>query len=233
LFKLRLKCSILIDIKELFLALIRKGELHMKVIALNGSPKQKGNTYNALYTVCEELNKEGIDTEIIHIGNMDIKGCISCGRCREGFCIHSDDEFKRIVEKIYAADGLLLGSPVYYAGIAGTMKCFLDRLFYASGGRLRLKAGASIAVSRRAGGTSTFDQLNHYLLISEMITVPSYYWNGVFGGAPGEVLNDEEGMSVLYNLARNMAWVLKMIDATRDTVPSPMPYPRKWMNFIR
>lgn len=205
----------------------------MKVIALNGSPKQKGNTYNALYTVCEELNKEGIDTEIIHIGNMDIKGCTSCGRCSDGFCVHSDDELKSIAERIYAADGLILGSPVYYAGIAGTMKSFLDRLFYASRGRMRLKAGASVAVSRRAGGTNTFDQLNHYFLISEMITVPSYYWNGVFGGAPGEVLNDEEGMSVLCNLARNMAWILKMIEASKDTLPAPAPYPRKWMNFIR
>lgn len=205
----------------------------MKVIALNGSPKPKGNTYLSLKTVCDGLEKENIETEIIHVGNMDIKGCISCARCKDGHCVHSDAAFREIVEKIYAADGLILGSPVYYSGIAGTFKCFLDRLFYASKGKLRHKIGTTIAIPRRSGGVSTFDQLNHYLLISEMITTPSYYWNVIHGGAPGEIVKDLEGMSVLNNVAQNMAWLIKMKESTKETLPAPDAYPRSWTNFIR
>jgi multimeric flavodoxin WrbA len=205
----------------------------MKVIALNGSPKPRGNTWHALKTVCDVLEKEGIETEILHVGNMEIKGCISCGRCKEGYCVHSDDTLKGIVDQIYAADGLILGSPVYYAGIAGTFKSFLDRLFYASQGRLRLKVGASIATPRRSGGVTTFDQLNNFLLISEMLIAPSYYWNVTHGGAPGEMLKDTEGLSILNNLGQNMAYLVKMKEATKETVPAPKAYPRAWMNFIR
>ncbi len=205
----------------------------MKVIALNGSPKPKGNTWHALHTVCDALHKEDIETEILHVGNLDIKGCISCNRCKEGYCVHSDEELKKIIDLIYAADGIVLGSPVYYAGIAGTFKSFLDRLFYASHGRLRLKVGASIAIPRRSGGVTTFDQLNNYFLISEMLIAPSYYWNVIHGGTPGEISSDTEGMSVLNNLAQNFAWMLKMKEATKECLPLPSPYPRKWMNFIR
>ncbi len=205
----------------------------MKVIALNGSPKPKGNTWHTLHTVCEALQREGIETELLHVGNMDIKGCIACGRCKDGYCVHSDEKLKAIIDRIYAADALILGSPVYYAGIAGGFKSFLDRLFYASHGRLRLKVGASIAIPRRSGGMTTFNELNHYFLISEMLIVPSYYWNVIHGGAPGEVLSDKEGMSVLNNLAQNMAWMLKLKEATKESLPLPEPYPREWMNFIR
>ncbi len=205
----------------------------MKVIAINGSPKPKGNTYTALKTVCDELEISGIETEIIHVGNMEIKGCISCGRCKNGYCVFSDEELRSLVDRIYAADGLILGSPVYYASIAGTMKSFLDRLFYPNGGRLRLKVGASIAVPRRSGGITTFDQLNNYFLISEMLIAPSYYWNVIHGGAPGEVTQDDEGMSVLRNLANNMSWMLKIKDYGKATLPEPDPVPRKWTNFIR
>lgn len=205
----------------------------MKVIAINGSPKPKGNTYTALKTVCDELEISGIETEIIHVGNMEIKGCISCGRCKNGYCVFSDEELRSLVDRIYAADGLILGSPVYYASIAGTMKSFLDRLFYPNGGRLRLKVGASIAVPRRSGGITTFDQLNNYFLISEMLIAPSYYWNVIHGGAPGEVTQDDEGMSVLRNLANNMSWMLKIKDYSKAALPEPDPVPRKWTNFIR
>lgn len=205
----------------------------MKVIAINGSPKPKGNTYLALKTVCDELEKQNIETEIIHIGNMELKGCISCGRCKDGHCHYSDDTLRGIVERIYSADGLLLGSPVYYAGIAGTMKSFLDRLFFASAGKLRLKVGASVAVLRRSGGVATFDQLNNYFLISEMLIAPSYYWNAVHGGAPGEVLQDYEGISVIKNLANNMAWMLKIKEYSKDALPVPVPVERDWTNFIR
>lgn len=205
----------------------------MKVIALNGSPKPKGNTYLSLKTVCDALNAQYIETEIIHIGNMDIKGCISCNQCKDGYCRFADDKMQEIINKIYAADGLLLGSPVYYSGIAGTMKCFLDRLFYANRGRMRLKIGAAVAVLRRSGGVATFDQLNHYFLISEMMVAPSYYWNAVHGSAPGEVLEDAEGISVLNNLANNMAWMIKMKEYSKEVLPVPSPVKRSITNFIR
>ncbi len=205
----------------------------MKVIALNGSPKPKGNTYLALKTVCDELAKKEIDTEILHIGNMDIKGCIACGRCKDGYCQFNDNNMNEMVEKIYTADGILLGSPVYYSGVAGTMKCFLDRLFYPSKGKMRLKVGASIAVPRRSGGLPAFDQLNYYFLISEMVIAPSFYWNVIHGGRPGDILQDAEGLSVLNNLANNMAWLLNIKDYAKDEYPVPAPHERAWTNFIR
>jgi multimeric flavodoxin WrbA len=205
----------------------------MKVIAINGSPRPKGNTYAALKAVCDELNKQGIETEIIQIGNMEIKGCIGCGRCKDHHCIFSGNELHSIFDRVHEADGLLLGSPVYYSGIAGTMKCFLDRLFYSAQGSLRLKVGASVVAVRRSGGVATFDQLNHYFLISEMLLAPSYYWNVIHGTAPGDVAQDQEGMSVMRNLANNMAWMLKMQASTRSTLPLPEPFPREYTNFVR
>ena len=205
----------------------------MKIIAINGSPKPKGNTYLALKTACDELELKGIETEIIQVGNIELKGCTSCRRCKEGYCHFADDQLREIVDKIYSADGLILGSPVYYASIAGTMKCFLDRLFFPSQGRMRLKVGASVAVPRRSGGVPTFDQLNNYFLISEMMIAPSYYWNVIHGGAPGEITQDLEGMSVLKNLANNMAWMLHIKEFSKDEFPIPEPSKRAWTNFIR
>jgi multimeric flavodoxin WrbA len=205
----------------------------MKVIAINGSPKPRGNTYQSLKTICDALEERNIETEIIHVGNMDLKGCIACGRCKDGHCHFNDDKMNEIADKIYAADGILLGSPVYYASIAGTMKSFLDRLFYPNGGRMRLKVGASVAVPRRSGGITTFDQLNNYFLISEMMIAPSYYWNVIHGGAPGEITQDLEGISVLNNLANNMAWMLNLRDYGKDAFPAPTPIKRNWTNFIR
>lgn len=205
----------------------------MKVIAINGSPKPKGNTYLALKTVCDELELQNIETEIIQVGNMELKGCIGCGRCKEGHCVFSDEKLREIVTKVHEADGLILGSPVYYASIAGTMKSFLDRLFYPSQGRMRLKVGASVAVLRRSGGVTTFDQLNNYFLISEMMIAPSYYWNAVHGAAPGEVLQDAEGISVLKNLANNTAWMLNMKEYSKEAFPVPTQVERARTNFIR
>lgn len=205
----------------------------MKVIAINGSAKQKGNTYHALNIVCEELEKEGIATNIIHVGNMKLKDCIACNRCKDGYCVHNDDILMNMIDEIYEADGLLLGSPVYYCGISGTLKNFLDRLFYAQDGRMRHKVSAAISIPRRSGGIPAFDQLNHYFLISEMLITPSNYWNVIHGGSPGEVLKDSEGVSVLKNLARNMSWMIKMKESTKNTIPAPDAYPRSWTNFIR
>lgn len=205
----------------------------MKVIAINGSPKSKGNTYHGLKTVCDVIEQEGIETEIIHIGKMDIKDCKACGGCSGGHCVLSNDQFKEIINKIYEADGILLGSPVYYAGISGTMKCFLNRLFYPSGRRLRHKVAASLVVPRRSGGVSSYDQFNHYFLIGELLIAPSYYWNVIHGGSPGEILEDGEGMSILHNLGQNIAWMIKMKEATKETLPPPAAYKREWTNFIR
>jgi len=205
----------------------------VKVIAVNGSPRPKGNTYHALEIVCNELNKEGIEAKILQVGSMKINGCISCYRCKDGYCIHNDDILNNMIDEIYEADGLLLGSPVYYSGISGTMKCFLDRLFYASRGRMRHKVGASVTVPRRSGGMPAFEQLNNYFLISEMLVVSSYYWNVIHGGKPGEVLEDAEGVAVLKNLAGNLSWVIKMKEETKNILPAPDAYPRSWMNFIR
>lgn len=205
----------------------------MKVIAINGSPKPQGNTYLALKTVCDELILKGIETEIIHIGNMEIKGCVSCNRCSGGYCHFSDETLRGIVDKIYAADGLLLGSPVYYAGIAGTMKSFLDRLFYPNQGRMRLKIGAAVSILRRSGGVTTFDQLNNYFLISEMMIAPSFYWNAVHGCVPGEVTEDAEGISVLNNLAVNMAWMLNIKEFSKEAFPVPTNVKHIYTNFIR
>ncbi|TAH68326.1 MAG: flavodoxin family protein [Anaerolineaceae bacterium] len=205
----------------------------MKIVAISGSPRPKGNTYHALNTVCEELEQEGIATKILQVGNMEIKGCIACNRCKDGYCVYNDDILNNIVDEIYEADGVIIGSPVYYSGISGTLKSFLDRLFYPSQGRMRHKIASGIAVPRRSGGIPAFDQLNHYFLISEMIVVSSYYWNVIHGGSPKEVLEDAEGISVLRNLARNISWMIKMKEETKDSLPAPSAYLRSWTNFIR
>lgn len=205
----------------------------MRIVAINGSPKPKGNTYYALKTVCDELEQEGLVTKILSVGSMEIKGCISCNRCKDGYCIHNDEILNDMIDEIYEADGIIIGSPVYYSGISGTLKCFLDRLFYASNGHMRHKVATGITIPRRSGGMPALDQLNYYFLISEMIIVSSYYWNVIHGGSPKEVLVDAEGISVLKNLARNMSWMVKMKEETKNSLPAPSAYPRSWTNFIR
>lgn len=211
----------------------------MKVIAINGSPHQHGNTHIALSTIGEELTKENIEFEIIHIGNAKIRGCIACNKCAENKdekCILPDTVINEAVAKIKKADGIILGSPVYYAGIAGTMKSFLDRTFYVAGsnnGLFRHKIGASIAVARRAGATATFDNLNHYLTISEIHVAASNYWNTIHGATPGEASQDEEGLQIMRVLGRNMAWLLKMREETKEKVLPPIQDEKKWTNFIR
>lgn len=202
----------------------------MKVIAINGSPKKEGNTFHALSTVCATLEKRGVETEIIHIGNKNIRGCMACGKCSDCRCVFEGEEFYETVRKMADADGIILGSPVYYAGISGTMKSFLDKAFYTGGKNFRLKVGASVAALRRSGGMTTFQQLNNYFLISEMIVAPSYYWNIAHGAAPGEMLRDVEAVSVLENLGQNMAWLLEKT-AHADDLPTAVE--RKKLNMIR
>lgn len=210
------------------------GGIKMKVIAVNGSPHEKGNTYTVLCVAKQELEACGIEVEILQLGNRIIPGCRGCGACKKtGQCVFADDFFNEACEKLYAADGVIFGSPVYYAGVNGTLKSFLDRCFYQSKGRMRHKVGAAVAVSRRAGDMTTVDDLQKYFLISEMLIAPSYYWNVVHGAIPGEVLQDKEGISTVCNMARNMAWMIKMKEATQDSVEAPAAYPREFTNFIR
>lgn len=207
----------------------------MKVVLINGSPNAEGNSYIACKTVADALQVEGIDTEIIRIGHKNIVGCIACGGCRRSRgCVHWDEEFKAMAETLYAADGIIVATPVYFAGINGTVKSFLDRMFYSSTGQWRHKVAAGIAVVRRLGGMQAYEQLNSYFLISEMLIAPSFYWGVAFGAAPGEVLQDGEGISLLQHLARNVAWMLKMKEQTKESLPPPEAIKdRIRTNFIR
>lgn len=210
----------------------------MKVIAINGSPNSEGNTYQSLKLVSEVLQSHGIEVEIIHVGNKPIRGCLSCGKCFEyqnEKCI-TDDGVNEIIQKVKKADGLLLGSPVHFSGIGGTMKSFLDRLFYvshANGNMFRHKVGASVVAVRRSGGVPTFDALNHYLQFAEIIMPTSNYWNVIHGMAPSEVQKDQEGIQTMRVLGENMAWLLKLIDYGKEAVAKPEKESKLYMNFIR
>lgn len=207
----------------------------MKAIAINGSPRTDGNTAAALALIAEELAAQDIETSVLQIGGRNIRGCIACGKCAEidGRCILNDPATQELFDQIYAADALIIGSPVYYAGMNGTLKAFLDRLFYCSRGRMRHKVGMAFAVARRAGDVVTYDSLNKYFQITEMLVAPSYYWNAVYGRDKGEATQDAEGVSILRNSARGLAWLLKMKEATKEILPPPEAYPRDWTNFIR
>ncbi len=211
----------------------------MKVIAINGSPKKEGNTCHALKMVGDELIASGIEFEILHIGHKMIHGCTACGKCAENKdekCSLGNDGLNQWIQMVKAADGIVLGSPVHYSGIGGTMKCFLDRLFYVSGSNgnlLRHKVAAAVVAVRRTGGSATLDSLYHYLTYAEMIVATSRYWNVIHGRTPGEVSSDGEGVQVMRVLGKNMAWLLKMKEATAGTVPSPMPEKKVVTNFIR
>jgi len=206
----------------------------MKVLAINGSPNAEGSTNEALRVVAGELEAQGIVVEIVTVGDKSIRGCTGCRGCRTaGRCVLPDREFHDAAEKAYEADGLILGSPVYYGGITGTMKNFLDRLFFSDmKGRMRYKAGASLVILRRAGAMSAYQQLNNYLTASEMLVAPCQ-WMAVFGAQTGEIGQDLEGMQRLRRLGRNMAWVMKMKDMTKDTLTPPPPEERVFFNYIR
>ena len=211
----------------------------MNVVAINGSPKKEGNTYHALRMVGSQLEENGIDFEIIHIGNKLVRGCLACGKCsqtKDEKCSTTSDSLNEWIQSMKNADGIILASPVYYAGIPGTMKSFLDRAFYVSGsngGLFRHKVGAALVAVRRTGGSTTFDSLNHYLTYSEMIMATSNYWNVIHGRTPGEVENDSEGVQIMNVLGNNIAWLLKMREQTKDTVPAPTQVKKVMTSFIR
>ncbi len=211
----------------------------MKVVAINGSPHKKGNTWSSLQVVGKRLEAQGIDFEILHIGHKDIHGCIACGKCRErqdDKCAIKTDMLNETVPLLKEADGIILASPVYYSGIAGTMKSFLDRLFYVSlsnGNFFRHKVGAAVVSVRRTGGSHTLDGLNHYLTYSEMQVASSNYWNVIHGLFPGETLLDGEGVNILEVLGDNMAWQLKMREVTKDLIQEPAKIQKVMTNFVR
>ena len=205
----------------------------MKILLINGSPKKEGNTFIALSEVQKSLKSEGIDTEMIHVGHKDIHGCIACQKCREmGKCVFND-MVNEVAEKFKEADGIVVGSPVYYASPNGTLLSFLDRLFYSTPFDKSMKVGAAVAVARRSGTTATFDVLNKYFSISNMPIVPSQYWNNVYGRMPGEALQDAEGLQTMRQLARNMAFLVKSIQLGKEKFG--LPKKEEWTptHFIR
>lgn len=207
----------------------------MKVIAINGSPRKDGNTNAVLEVMAEELKKEGVEVEIIHIGHLVLPGCIACGYCATSIdnqCIFKNDIVNEVAKKMREADGLILGSPTYYAGIAGTMKSFLDRVFYSSSKYFKYKIATSVSVVRRAGGVDVVHQLNNYLQLAQTILPPSQYWTTVYGTAKKEVLHDSEGIQTVRMNARTMAWILKKMDASKN-IPFPKEEKRIRTNFIR
>ena len=209
----------------------------MKVVAFNGSPRKEGNTYHAIKMVAEELEKEGIEVEIVHVGDKAIRGCLACNACmrnKNEKCIIETDDVNEWIQKMKAADGILLGSPVHYSAIGGTMKSFLDRAFYvANTGFLRHKIGAAVVAVRRSGGVNTFNQLNNYINYAEMLMPSTNYWNVIHGTMPGEALGDEEGKQIMRVLGKNMAWLMKIVESGQQTIIAPERENKILTNFIR
>ncbi len=206
----------------------------MKVLLINGSPNAMGSTYTALAEVAKTLEKEGLETEILHVGNKEIRGCIACRKCKElGKCVF-DDIVNESATKFNAADAVVVGSPVYYASANGTLVSFLDRLFYSTPKIDKsMKVGASVVAARRGGNTSTFDELNKYFTICGMPVAPSQYWNMVHGSNAEDVVKDLEGMQTMRTLARNIAFLVKAIKLAKEQYGLPEKEDFVATNFIR
>ena len=205
----------------------------MKVLLINGSPKSDGNTSIAIDEMVKTFHEEGVETEVIQVGNKVIRGCIGCGKCFEkGSCVF-DDIVNETAPKLAAADGLVIATPVYYASANGTLVSFLDRLFYSASYDMTMKVGASVAVCRRGGSSATFDELNKYFTIKSMPVASSQYWNSVHGRTPGEASRDEEGLQTLRVLARNMSFLMKSIALGKEKYG--LPEEEEWTptHFIR
>ncbi len=206
----------------------------MKVLMLNGSAKAKGNTNTALEEIGAQLLIEGVEYEIFQLGGESVKDCLGCGQCADDGCTFPDNRVNEFIAKAANADGIIFGSPVYYAHPSGRILSFLDRVFYSSAKTFYNKPGAAVAVARRGGTTASFDVLNKYFGISNMPVVGSSYWNVVHGRVPGEAVQDEEGMQTMRNLARNMAWMLKCIEAGKNAgIETPRLESGARTNFIR
>lgn len=205
----------------------------MKVLMLNGSPRANGNTSVALKEMEKVFRQEGIETEIVHIGNKDIRGCIACGGCgRQGKCVF-EDAVNEIAPKFQECDGLVVGSPVYYASANATLVALLTRLFYSTPFDKTMKVGASVVSARRGGLSSTFDELNKFFTISGMPIASGQYWNSIHGAAPGEAVQDEEGLQIMRTLAKNMTFLMKSIALGKEKYGLPGKEPSMRTNFIR
>ena len=205
----------------------------MKVLLVNGSPRANGNTALALEEMAKVFEEEGIETEILHVGNKDIRGCVACGGCyKTGKCVF-DDMVNEGAAKFAECDGMVVGSPVYYASANATLIAFLDRLFYSSHFDKTMKVGASVTIARRGGCSATFDELNKYFTISGMPVASGQYWNSVHGSRPGEAALDEEGMQSMRTLARNMSFLMKSIALGKEKYGLPEREIHAWTNFIR
>lgn len=204
----------------------------MKVLLINGSPNKQGCTYTALSEVAASIEEAGVQTEIVSPITGPIRGCTGCGACSKlKRCVFADDVVNSMIDAMETADGLIVGSPVYFASPNGALLSLLDRMFYAGTGRLVYKPGAAVVSARRAGTTAALDVLNKYFLIRNMPVVSSQYWPMVHGNTPEEVLKDEEGLQIMRTLGRNMAWLIKCI-AAGDAPPPREPQPKR-TNFIR
>lgn len=188
----------------------------MKVLMINGSPHKNGSTFTALTIIGEELKKYDIDYEIMWVGNKAISGCIACGSCKQTGKCFVDDIVNEFMEKGKTCDGFVFGSPVYYASATGQITSFMDRLFMVGRQSMKYKPAVAVVCQRRSGATNTYDQLNKYIGISNMIQVPSKYWNMMIGRTPEEVLKDEEGISIMQNIAKNMAWLIKVLKVAEN-----------------
>ena len=205
----------------------------MKVLMLNGSPRVNGNTERALEEMKVVFESEGVEVELIQVGNKAIRGCMACGGCRKiGKCVF-DDGVNELVQKFAQSDGLIVGSPVYYASANATLIAVLDRMFQSRGFDKTMKVGACVAVARRGGTTATFDELNKYFTISGMPIASGQYWNGVHGGAPGEAEKDGEGMQQMRTLAKNMVFLMRSIELGKEKFGLPEKEKRVATNFIR
>ena len=205
----------------------------MKVLMLNGSPRREGNTAAALKEMEAIFAAEGIEVETAHVGALEIRGCMNCGACDTlGKCA-IDDIVNEIAEKLKEADGMVVGTPVYYGSVNGTLMSILSRLFFSSAFDKTMKVGAGVVIARRGGASSTFDQLNKYFTISGMPVVSSQYWNSVHGLTPGETAQDPEGLQTMRVLARNMVFLMKSIALGKEQFGLPEKEKRYFTNFVR
>jgi len=205
----------------------------MNVLLINGSPNEKGCICTALTEVEKTLNEAGVGTEIIHVGNKDLRGCIGCCQCKKtGKCVFND-LVNEIAPKFEACDGIVIGSPVYFASANGTLVSFIDRLFYSVPCDKTMKVGAAVVSARRGGCSATFDEINKYFTISSMPIASSQYWNSVHGYTPEDVYADEEGCQTMRTLGRNMAFLIKSIQLGKEKFGLPEKEERKGTNFIR
>lgn len=205
----------------------------MKVLMLNGSPHQSGNTSIALHEMEKIFQLEGVEVEIIHVGNKDIRGCIGCRKCAEtGKCVFND-LVNEAAQKFQECDGLVVGSPVYFASANATLVAFLTRLFFSTHFDKSMKVGASVVVARRGGLSATFDELNKYFTISGMPVASGQYWNSVHGQMPGEAEQDAEGLQGMRTLARNMTFLMRGVALAKEKYGLPEREPSQWTNFVR